>query len=125
MVNKLINNIKANKYIKVFLIIFLFNILPLIFVYGGLVYLNMMKIKTEDLELNIQEELQERTILEKQMILNDLEKELLTYINNSDYDREITRLNNLINEITEENKIINQKIEENNNIVSTRELPIV
>lgn len=118
MINKLVNNIKTNKYIKVFLIILLFNILPLIFVYGGLVYLNVMKIRTEDLESNIKEELQERTILEKQMILHDLEKELLTYIDNSDYDTEITRLNNLINEITEENKIINNKIEENNSIIS-------
>ena len=41
------------------------------------------------------------------MILNDSEKELLSYIDNaSNYNDEIKKLNNRIDDITEENKII-------------------
>jgi len=121
MVNEVIKNIKINKnkYIKIFLSILLFNILPIIFVYIGLVYFNMLKMKTEDIKLDIKKELQERTILEKQMILNDLEEELLSYIDNTgNYNDEIEKLNTTIDEIAEENKIINERINEKNNVIN-------
>ena len=71
------NNIKMNTFrnLKFGLIVLLFNILPIIFVFIGLVYSRVLEIQTEDINLKIENELQEMSILEKENILNDLYKE--------------------------------------------------
>lgn len=84
---------KALKYLKFVLIVFLFNILPIIFVFMGLVYVKVLEIQTDDVSLKIDNELKEMTLLEKENLLNDIYQKILMYVHDfEDYNNEIGRL---------------------------------
>lgn len=57
-------------FMTFFITTFLFIILPIILIFFGCVYYNTLKIKTDDIKINIKNQLQNKTISEK---LNELE----------------------------------------------------
>lgn len=102
---------KAFKYLKFILIVFLFNVLPIIFVFMGLVYVKVLEIQTDDVSLKIDNELKEMTLLEKENLLNDIYQEILMYVHDfEDYNNEIGRLDTNIEYIKKNNIVLNNEI---------------
>lgn len=85
----------SNKFnfINFFLITLLFIILPVFFVFYGCVYYNILKIKTNDINIEIKKELQNKTISEKEIELNTLKESINKQIDkNTDYNKYINDL---------------------------------
>mgnify|MGYP003295802693 CR=1 FL=1 len=59
----------------------------------GLVYVKVLEIQIYDVNLKIDKELKEMSLLEKENILNDLYQEILLYVHDfEDYNNEIGKL---------------------------------
>lgn len=106
-------------YLKIILTIFLFNILPFSCMFIGFLYLNVLENKTQKIELKMKNALSGETISKKEKILENLQQEVLKYIDNlSDYNKKIKELNNTIVKIEEQNIKINDDITKKENEVT-------
>lgn len=95
-------------------ITFLFIVLPVFSVFCGCVYYNILKIKTDDINIAIKKELQGKTLNEKKEELKAIEKNISYYVNkNIDY-------NKYINDLDSQIKTLNKKKEETINNINIK-----